>query len=112
MSEIEKIKLESEIMFKEKDLLISYGLWFFLGGLGIHRFYLGDKKGGAWMLGLLIVGWLTSVILIGFIPLLIVGFWWLYDAYKTSVLVEDYNTNIKKQKLAYLEEKTPIKVES
>ncbi len=112
MSEVEKLRLESEIMFKEKDLLVSYGLWFFLGALGIHRFYLGDKKGGGWMLGLLIVGWLTSVIFIGLIPLLIVGFWWLYDAYKTSVLVEEYNTNIKKQKLAFLEEKTPVKVAS
>lgn len=64
------------------------------------------------MLGLLIVGWLTSVIFIGLIPLLIVGIWWLYDAYKTSVLVEEYNTNIKRQKLAFLEEKTQVKVAS
>lgn len=112
MSEVEKIKLESEIMYKEKELLISYALWFFLGGFGVHRFYLEDKKGGLWMLGLLIVGWLTSFILIGFIPLLILGVWWLYDGYKTSVLVDQYNTSVKQKKLAYLEEKSPVKVES
>ncbi len=66
-------------MGAQKSLLITILLWLILGGLGAHRFYLGDTKNATTMLILYIVGWLTCWIIIGIIPLLIVGIWWLID---------------------------------
>jgi hypothetical protein len=42
---------------KEKETAIAYVLWFFLGALGVHHFYLG--KIGRGIGYLLTVGWLT-----------------------------------------------------
>lgn len=34
--------VDSELERKKKDKLIMYVLWFFTGGIGGHRYYLGD----------------------------------------------------------------------
>lgn len=34
--------VESELERRKKDKLIMYLLWFFTGGIGGHRYYLGD----------------------------------------------------------------------
>ncbi len=47
-----------------KDLAISYILWFFLGVLGVHHFYLGKiGRGVLWLLtgGLFLVGWIVDL---------------------------------------------------
>ena len=43
---------------KEKDKLVAGLLAIFLGGLGIHKFYLGYTNPGIWMLIMGTVGWL------------------------------------------------------
>jgi TM2 domain-containing membrane protein YozV len=48
-------------------------LAFLLGGFGAHKFYLGYNTAGIIMLAMFIGGWLTSIILIGLIPLFAVG---------------------------------------
>ena len=51
---------------KRRSYIVAYLLWFFLGVLGIHRFYLGRPVSGViWLLtgGLLGVGWLVDVVL-------------------------------------------------
>lgn len=50
-------------------------LGIFLGGLGIHRFYLGHTGLGVAMLVLQIFGWITSVFCIGFFISIGVGLW-------------------------------------
>lgn len=48
---------KGDIVITAKDTTIAYVLWFFLGGLGVHQWYLG-KKGRA--VGYLLTGgWLT-----------------------------------------------------
>jgi TM2 domain-containing membrane protein YozV len=50
-------------------MLVAYVLWFFLGYLGIHRFYLGRPVSGViWLCtgGLLGVGWLIDLVLTAF----------------------------------------------
>jgi TM2 domain-containing membrane protein YozV len=58
---------------REKSLLVGYLLWFFLGFLGIHRFYT-----GRWVTGLI---WLFTAAL--------GGLGWLFDAVWTYVMVND-----------------------
>lgn len=62
-------------------MLTALVLWFFLGAFGAHRFYLGDSQGGSVMCFLWILGWLTCLIIIGFIPLIVVSIWWLIDVF-------------------------------
>ncbi|MDO5668930.1 MAG: TM2 domain-containing protein [Corynebacterium sp.] len=62
-----------------KSWVAAILLAFFLGSLGVHNFYLGYTKQGVIQLVLTIVGWATSVILIGFIFLAIVWVWVLVD---------------------------------
>lgn len=43
----------------QKSTVVAYVLWFFLGGFGIHKFYLRQNLAGAVYLGLYALGWLT-----------------------------------------------------
>lgn len=56
-----------------KENWIAYILWFFLGQLGIHKFYLEQTFSGLVYLGLGLVGWATSFIFIGYF--LLVPLW-------------------------------------
>jgi TM2 domain-containing membrane protein YozV len=69
----------ARIQIDDQKWLIALLLCIFLGHLGIHRFYMGYMNIGIAMLLLSVVGWLTSCILIGFIPLAIVWIWSIVD---------------------------------
>lgn len=68
-----------QVYYSQKNKVIALLLVIFLGGLGLHRFYLGRIQSGLLMLGLSIVGGLTSAIGIGEAVLLIVSIWCLVD---------------------------------
>jgi TM2 domain-containing membrane protein YozV len=59
---------------EKKSLLATYVLWFFLGYVGAHRFYLGRPLSGFVMLALSAVTLLLTMVSFG------VGLWWLIDA--------------------------------
>jgi hypothetical protein len=52
----------SEIGKHQKSTGLAYVLWFFLGTLGIHQFYLGKAGRGVFYLVLGIVGWVALII--------------------------------------------------
>lgn len=64
-----------------KSIVVAYVLWFFLGQLGIHRFYLGRKGSAIAMLILTIIGWATVAFVVGFFLLGIVGIWLIVDIF-------------------------------
>tara|TARA_B100000073_G_scaffold346659_1_gene358649 strand:+ start:4245 stop:4643 length:399 start_codon:yes stop_codon:yes gene_type:complete len=103
MLELEKSRLQSDIIYEEKNLVLAYVLWFFLGMVGAHRFYLGKIKTGVAMLLLTVVGWITSVILVGFLFLFAAGIWWLIDVYYTNKYVVEHNHIMKAKKLEILD---------
>lgn len=53
-----------------KSKMTAALLAFFLGGLGVHRFYMGQQKGGLVTLALFFIGLSSIVALIDFILLL------------------------------------------
>ena len=75
----------TQLMFQaqKKSTGAAYVLWFFLGGFGAHRFYLGQTGTGVAQLLLLLFGW---------IPLglgwLVLGVWWLIDAFLIPGIIE------------------------
>ncbi len=64
----------------KKSVLVAYLLWFFLGWLGLHRFYLGYMLSAVLMLALWVVGTVLSVVLIGYVILVVPVLWWAVDA--------------------------------
>ena len=68
-----------------KSVAVAYLLWFFLGWLGIHRFYLA-RTGSAILMLLLVLaaGFFTLIPIIGLVAAVPLGLawlvWWLVDA--------------------------------
>lgn len=65
-----------------KEKIVAALLAFFLGAWGIHWFYLDEQRKGKNYLIWCIVGVLTSWLLIGLIPLIVLGILALVDCFK------------------------------
>ena len=66
-------------IFPPKSLLVAYLLWFFLGVLGVHRFYCGST--GTGVLYLLTAG--------------VFGIGWLFDLFYLPFMVARYNDDLR-----------------
>lgn len=75
----------------QKEVGITYILWLLLGTLGVHRFYLGFNSSAAVMLVLTVLGWITAVLLVGFVLLAVVWVWVIADAFLIPGLVRTAN---------------------
>lgn len=81
---------------EKKSLIAAYVLWFFLGYVGAHRFYLGRPLSGLIMLalsGVTLVLTLVSFGVLGFLWFA-VGLWWLIDALLIPGMVSGSNSRI------------------
>jgi len=82
--------VQSEVKGKEKSKGIAYALWFFLGALGGHRYYVGDIGMG-----------ITMTLTLGGL-----GFWALIDVFFIGSRIEkknedlEYNTILKVKAIA------------
>lgn len=76
---------------RRKSTAVAYLLWFFLGGFGAHRFYLGRVGSGAMQLALLLLGGLLSIVLVGFALLAALGIWWIVDAFLIPGIAREDN---------------------
>ncbi len=68
-----------QVYYSNKSKLVALLLVLFLGGLGLHRIYIGRTQGGLVMLALSIVGTITSGLGVGGALLGIVSIWCLVD---------------------------------
>ena len=62
-----------ELKTKSKNPIIAYLLWFFLGYLGMHRFYMGRPKTALTQIILFILGGLLLIIYIGLLIWIVLG---------------------------------------
>ncbi|MFC6465230.1 TM2 domain-containing protein [Marinilactibacillus sp. GCM10026970] len=90
----EKMVVNSEVANHKKSTGMAYLLWFFLGVFGIHRFYLNRKGSAIALLALFVTGWITSVILIGFLFLFIGGIWLFIDLFLVAGMVRVENERL------------------
>ncbi|MBX6396619.1 MAG: TM2 domain-containing protein [Alicyclobacillaceae bacterium] len=88
-----------EIPVQQRDVGIAYLLWFFLGGFGGHRFYLGRKGSAIGQLALNLLGWLTFWMLgLGFLFWIALGIWWIVDAFLIPGMVRDMVSQGRKER--------------
>ncbi len=83
----DELRARLEFEARRKSVGAGYVLWFFLGFLGAHRFYLGKTGTG-------IVQLLMCLSIIGIIPL---AFWWIIDAFLIPGMAEQENLKAIKQ---------------
>ncbi|WP_307365354.1 NINE protein [Brevundimonas sp. SORGH_AS_0993] len=76
----------------KKSVGVAYLLWFFTGGVGGHRFYLGRTGSAVFQLVLAILGW-TLLLAAGFGLLFLIplGIWLLIDAFTLGGMVSEQN---------------------
>ena len=80
---------QGQPLVAQKSSTTAYLLWFFLGWIGIHQFYLGNNPRGFFHIAL----WgLTTLLGIFGLPLGILYFvYWVYDAVVLSEQVREVN---------------------
>lgn len=77
----------------KKSALIAYLCWFFLGGVGAHRFYGGKTGSGIVQLVMLISGFvLLAAGGVGLVVLGALGIWVLVDAFLIPGWIRTQNT--------------------
>ena len=81
---------------EKKSPVVAYVLWFFLGYIGAHRFYLGRPLSGFLMLALSGVVLLLTLVTFGVLGFLwfVVGLWWLVDALLIPGMAASSNSRI------------------
>lgn len=65
---------------EKANTVVTWILWIFLGMWGAHRFYL-KRSNAILMLVLTVIGYITTIILIGFLILFVTWIWWIVDAF-------------------------------
>jgi len=81
----------------KKSALIAYLLWWFLGGFGAHRFYLGRTGSAVAMLVITLVSMVLVLVAVGLLGILAIGIWWLIDAFLIPGIVRQHNTRLASQ---------------
>ncbi|UQS84875.1 TM2 domain-containing protein [Apilactobacillus apisilvae] len=82
--------VENQTNVSKANPIVAWILWWFLGNLGAHRFYL-HRNYAVLMLVLDVIGWLLAFIIIGFPILGAIFIWWIIDAFSMQEwLREDY----------------------
>jgi TM2 domain-containing membrane protein YozV len=76
----------------QKNTILAYVLWFFLGALGVHQYYLGNIKRGLIFLALTLISAITAGIGIGFVFGLAYFAYWIYDAVVLQEQVNEANS--------------------
>lgn len=81
---------------EKKSLLVAYLLWFFLGYVGAHRFYLGRPLSGLFMLALSGIILMLTLVTFGILSFLwgVVFLWWLIDALLIPAIAAGRNNDI------------------
>jgi TM2 domain-containing membrane protein YozV len=97
LSTQEQILVEQRVTNEAKSAGAAYLLWFFLGTLGAHRFYLGKTGSGVAQLLLFVIGWLTFGIFVGVVLLIALGIWWIIDAFQISGMISEQKAQLRNQ---------------
>ncbi|MCP1117022.1 TM2 domain-containing protein [Robbsia andropogonis] len=79
---------------EKKGVGVTYLLWFFLGGLGAHRFYAKGMSAGIVQLALMIFGLATMGLGVGAFVLIALYLWVFVDAFLIPGMIRRYNLEL------------------
>ena len=87
---------EAQMRFEanKKSPLIAYILWFFLGALGVHRFYLKRNMSALIILALTILSFILSFVGIGPLVFIVVAIWLFVDIFLIPGMARAYNNTL------------------
>jgi len=97
LSTEQQILIEQRVGNDAKSVGAAYLLWFFLGGLGGHRFYLGRTGTAVVMLLMTILGGATAPFGIGFTLWAAVGIWWIVDAFLIPSIIQKQKDDLRRR---------------
>lgn len=95
LSTQQQMLIEQRVTNEAKSTGAAYLLWFFLGTLGAHRFYLGRPGSAVVQLLMTIIGWLTIVLVVGIFILIAVGIWVLVDAFLIPGMIQAHKEKVR-----------------
>lgn len=95
LSTQQQILIEQRVANEAKSTGAAYLIWFFLGGFGGHRFYLGRSGSAFAQLAMTIIGAITLPVGIGAILLIINGIWILVDAFLIPGMVQAQKDQVR-----------------
>ena len=78
----------------KKSAVVAYLLWFFIGMLGAHRFYLSRTGSAVAILLLTVLSWILAFVAIGLLLLIVPAIWVLIDAFLIPGMVSAYNNRL------------------
>ncbi len=79
----QELLVETRVSNEQKNVLVAYLLWFFLGIVSLHRFYLGRPLSA-------ILQILSYLIVIGIL-------WWLIDAFLIPGMVDQHRQELRRR---------------
>ncbi|WP_225427197.1 TM2 domain-containing protein [Apilactobacillus micheneri] len=88
--------VENSANTNKANPIIAWLLWWFIGQFGAHRFYL-NRSNAITMLIINIIGWISIILLIGYIILGIMFIWWIIDAFSIQAWLRENYLLKKKQ---------------
>jgi len=81
--------IEQKVANAQRSTGVAYLLWFFLGGFGAHRFYLGKTGTAVAQLIITIVGFFTLI------PLIVTGIWLLVDLFLIPGIIREHSEKVR-----------------
>jgi TM2 domain-containing membrane protein YozV len=103
LSTQQQMLVEQRLSNDKKSTVVAYLLWFFLGGFGGHRFYIGKTGTAITQLLLLIFGFILMVAYVGILLLAALGIWLLVDAFLIPGMIEKSTTSARERIRAEIE---------
>ena len=91
----DRMLIEQRVTNEAKSAGVAYLLWFFLGLLGGHRFYLGRIGSAIAQLCLFIFGWGLVVVGVGIVMLIVLGIWVLVDAFLIPGMIQGHKNSVR-----------------